>query len=646
MDTENDEKEKSKLNVQASEGSTAIGEFSVGGDVSGSIQIGGTHQPTAAKTLQEFKAIELEELKAAIPEKMASLRSDVNAPSLTEKPYHLKTLTLNEGKYLLGRADLLNQLKRQIDLRRSTFLSGRAGVGRTSLLRAGLMPTLMMEDTLPVLVTIRPGEDLDLSIRRSILTRAESTTYLKGLKLAKFLEHTTESLAENKRLVLLLDGFENLFGGSAAEPTKEPERNWMQSFKSEWELTRSNQRLRWVFSIDQAFQARLSAFEPDDILEVAPLDRETAMGALVDPGQAGLNLDETDLSEILDELGKYRDESNGASINPAELQVVTWGLWERDRRRSASEIYREKEGVNGIFQQYLESTLRNHFIPELRPIAWQILTFLKDEYGKQSVAWGWLESRLETYGFETNKFPDAMRGLREQHLIRAKEENYELAHVNLKWGIQKWLNQQTLLKNARDEYIDQLNNIRASALRGMFGGALGFGLFRWIVGGPVRDITAVAFFTLQYAVIGGLSGLLFTLLIDIFIAQYKGAHPWQRYGLSAATGLITFGLGFGLFVFLNENLEDILPFIYSIIIGGAWGIVTGAGIAWAISSTKVAIWKIPVIAIAGALTFYLFHAFLPVLKRSPPTSLEILIGGFWFPFVILASVLFWKRVES
>jgi hypothetical protein len=100
-----------------------------------------------------------------------------------------------------------------------------------------------------------------------------------------------------------------------------------------------------------------------------------------------------------------------------------------------------------------------------------------------------------------------------------------------------------------------------------------------------------------------------------------------------------------MFIYLSENADNkLVQFIFSTITGGAWGIITGAGIAWALSSSRLQRWKVPVIAIASALTLYVFNLIFPVLNQA--TSLEILIGGFWFPFVILASVLFWKRAES
>jgi hypothetical protein len=345
-------------------------------------------------------------------------------------------------------------------------------------------------------------------------------------------------------------------------------------------------------------------------------------------------------------LGSHRDALQGASINPSELQVVLRALAESNARQPLSKVYEEKERLSGIFEDHLVSVINNTFIPTQRPVVWQLLTFLKEEYGTP-VSTAWIESKLSAYGFEPKEVPQLLGRLRKQHVIRAKEESYELAHVNLMRGIQKWLKEQTLLKNARDESIEQLENIRASALRGLLGGALGFGLFRWIVGGPIGELIlpAIVFFTLLSAVIGAMSGLPLTFFIDVFIMRYRGSHPWHRYLLSAVTGLVTFGLGLGLYAYLFEIAEnERLQFLFSMIVGGAWGAVTGAGIAWALSSPQLQKWKIPLIAMASALTLYVFNRFLPVLT-SNSNALAILAGGFWVPFVILVSILFWKRFD-
>ncbi len=635
-----DETEKKESNVQADDHSVAIGGISIGGDLKGNLQVASGDivtnvEATAARTEKEYEINELEELKASILETLDSLKIQSTVQSEMDKPFHLNALELTEGKYLLGRAEDLRQLTRRIDVRQSVFISGRGGVGRTSLLQAGLMPSLLTNGDLPVLVSIS-REPLALSIKRSILSRVESTTYLKRLNLAKFLEHAAKCLPENKRLFLLLDGFENVY-----ERTSEEQ---LRDFETEWGLTQSNRKLRWLFSIDRGFTARLAPFQPDDILEVPPLDRATATRVIVDPEQGGLKIEDAYLEEILNELGNHRESIRGASINPSELQVVLRALAENDSSRPISEVYESKERVNGIFGEYLVRTIHNNFIPAQQPVVWQILTFLKEEYGTP-VSRGWIESQLRTYGFESTNVSDLLKGLRKHHVISTKEENYELAHLNLKRGIQKWLNDQTLLKNARDESIQQLNNIRASALRGMLAGGIGFAVFRWIVGAPVRDLAANIFFLLLYIPVGGLTGLLLTFFIDVFIARYRGSHPWQRYVMSAVTGLLTFGLGLALHVFLEEHSDNKLSqFVLSTVVGGAWGTVTGLGIAWAMSSTRVQAWKIPVIAIVGAFTLYLFNALFSVLKQATP--LEILAGGFWFPFAILVGVLFWKQPVS
>lgn len=590
-------------------------------------------EATAAKTEKEFEIKELEELQLSIADKFESLKIHCAEQPKMDRVFHPNALELNEGRYILGRKDYLAGLTRRAESAHSVFMSGLGGVGRTSLLRAKLMPYLIEQGHLPVLISVS-REPLTLSIQRNLFTGIDSTSYLKRLNLAKFLEQATKFLPKNKRLVLILDDFEQIYEKPPAE---------LQDFVTEWSYTRNHLRLGWLFSIDRGFTARLAPFQPDEILEVPPLDRPAGLQALRALGPQGRGLEEAYLDEILSELGSHRDAVQGARINPSDLQVVLRALAESDTSQPLSKVYEEKDRVSGIFETHLVRTIDNHFLPAQRPVVWQLLMFLREEYGTP-VSAAWIVSKLRSYGFETPDLPELLQRLRKHHVILAREESYELAHVNLMRGIRKWEREQTLLKNARDESIEQLNNIRASALRGLLGGGLGFGLFRWIVGEPARGATAIVFITLLYAVIGALSGLLLTFLTDVFIAGHRSSRPGYRYLIGIVTGLVTFGLGFGLYVYLNIAAEDkLLRLLFSFIIGGAWGSVTGAGITWALSSAPLQKWKIPAIAVVSALTFYLAHQFLPVLNRS--TDLEILVGGFWFPFVILASALFWKRVD-
>jgi hypothetical protein len=619
--------------------SMKVGDIS---QVSGKVQVAGgdivTHEhfeeATAARTEKEFEIKELEELRVSILEKFESFNNQRAARLETGKIFHPNALELNEGSYLLGRGEYLDQLTRRVVSEQTVFMSGNGGVGRTSLLQAGLMPYLLEQGHLPVFVSVSQ-EPLALSIKRNLLTGVYTTTYLKRLELAEFLEQATKFLPKNKQLVLLIDDFEKLF--------EKGEEKGFYDLEKEWGYTKTNLQLRWLFSIDRGFTARLAPFRPEDILEVPPLDHSTARQALRALGQGGRTLEAAYLEEIVNELGSHRESIKGASINPSELQVVLRVLAESESSQPLSKIYEEKERVSGIFEDYLVGVINNTFIPARRPVVWQILTFLKEEYGTP-VSTAWIESKLSTYGFETKEVPELLQRLRKQHVIRAKEESYELAHVNLMRGIQKRLREQTLLKNARDEYRRQLDNIRASALRGMLAGGVGFVVFRWLVGGLVRNPLDLVFLTLLYASIGGMTGLLLTFSTDMFIARYRGRPAWQRYLLGTATGLVMFGLALALYVYQREHIgNNLMPVGLAAIVGGAWGGVAGAGIAWAIGPARVQLWKILLTAAASGFTLLLSNQLLPVIQRS--TSLQLLLGGFFLPLILLAGVLFWKRVD-
>jgi hypothetical protein len=616
-------------------------------DVSGKVQVAGhdivTHEhyeeATAARTEKEFKIYELEELKASLFEKIESLKIQSSTPSKTDQSFHPNALELNEGPYLLGREENLRHLTERFVAEQSIFISGRAGVGRTSLLQAGLMPYFLEQGHLPVLISIS-AEPLDLIVKRKILTGVDSTTYLKRLNLAKFLEHVTKFLQPNKWLLLLLDDFENIY-------EQHLEEEHLRAFEMEWGLTKANRKLRWLFSIDHGFRARLAPFDPHEPLEVPPLERVAAAQAIQGLEQDGLRVDEAYSDEILNELAKHRGSLEDTRINPSDIQIILQALAEASSSGSLSRAYEEKGRVNGIFRAYLADTIDNEFPSSYKPVLWQVLTVLNEKYGTL-VSARWIESEIKRSGFGPEQVSELLRGLRKAHLIRARDEKYELANVNLRRAIHDRLEEetrlQTALENARNEYRRQLDNIRASALRGMLAGGVGFAAFRWIVGGLVRNPLDLVFLTLLYASIGGMTGLLLTFSTDVFIARFRERHSWQRYLLSTASGLVMFGLALAIYVYQTEHIgNQLLPLGLAAVVGGAWGSVAGAGMAWAMGSLRLQLWKILLTAAASALTLFLFNRFLPVLNRPEP--LQLLLGGFWLPLVLLTGILFWKRAD-
>ena len=583
-------------------------------------------EATDARNEEEFEAKELLELGSSITAYLKSQKALSASQPEPDTFFHLKELELNEGQYLLGRAAILEQLDRRFRSKRAVFISGRSGIGRTSLLKAGLMPWLLERGHLPVLVSIS-GEPPELSIKRSLYAGIDSTTRLKEWRLAKFLEQASKFVPRGGQLVLLLEGYEHAVEG-------------LQDFVREWGLSSTNRKLRWLFSIDHGFTSRLAALRPEEILEVPPLERDTAAQAIRRLEQNGLAIEEAYLDEILNELGKHRGALSDTRIHPAELQVVLRALAEDTSSQSLAKVYETLEGVNGIFEKHLVSTVHANFVPDEREVIWQILSFLREEYGTP-VSLARIRTRLTTFGFRADKLVELLGRLRGLHILGTEEESFELAHVNLMRGIRKWLEKQTLIENARAQSLEQLNNIRASALRGMLAGAVGLAVFRRIVAEPIPDLAANVWTTLLFAPAGGLTGLLLTFFVDVFIARYPGTRPWQRYLMSAATGLVTFALGLALYVYLEEHGGDtVSQLLQAMLVGGAWGAVTGAGIAWVISAARVQIWKVPVIALASAFAFYFLNLIFPVLNRATPV--EILVGGFWFPLVIVAATVLWR----
>src|ERR1700760_3937913 len=113
---------------------------------------------------------------------MNALSSSVPAaPQLEETPVNqanpwlgLASFTEDTRTYFYGREEEVAELARRVQRRLLTVLFGQSGLGKTSILRAGLVPRLREQGYCPVYVRIAydadapaPAEQIKEAIRRS-----------------------------------------------------------------------------------------------------------------------------------------------------------------------------------------------------------------------------------------------------------------------------------------------------------------------------------------------------------------------------------------------------------------------------------------------------------------------------------------------
>ena len=137
----------------------------------------------------------------------------------------LASFTEETQSYFYGREDEVAELARRVQRKLLTVLFGQSGLGKTSILRAGLVPRLRAQGYCPVYVRIgygreapEPAEQIKQAIARSALRAgkwSQAGVATDGESLWEYMHHRDDVLqnAEGGALtpLLIFDQFEELF---------------------------------------------------------------------------------------------------------------------------------------------------------------------------------------------------------------------------------------------------------------------------------------------------------------------------------------------------------------------------------------------------------------------------------------------------
>ena len=137
----------------------------------------------------------------------------------------LASFTEETRAYFYGREDEIAELSRRVQRKLLTILFGQSGLGKTSILRAGIVPRLRPEGYCPVYVRIdysrdapEPSEQIKQAIFRATQSLGQWTqtgVAVSGESLWEFLHHRDDVLRDSsgKTLIplLIFDQFEEIF---------------------------------------------------------------------------------------------------------------------------------------------------------------------------------------------------------------------------------------------------------------------------------------------------------------------------------------------------------------------------------------------------------------------------------------------------
>jgi formylglycine-generating enzyme required for sulfatase activity len=395
------------------------------------------------------------------------------SPSLPERPYKfLYYFEAADRSIFFGRDEEADALQNQIMDHKLTVLFGQSGVGKTSLINAGVIPRLEEKGytSLYLRALREPAASIKSSLSGQHATSPSSDLY-------SFLERT---LPSESHLVIFLDQFEEFFVrlGKATRA----------AFAEELAAClESDLDLRFVLSLRDDYLARLhglSAHLPGDPLMnrfcLENLNVEKARLAITEPAQAfKLRYGDELLATLLDDLEQEE------SVKPPELQIVCHklyqnlvdsGKWVEGSGRSGLftlESYKELGGAEGILVNYLNDALTELPDDAARERAWGVLrsmitvgetrvTLTTQEMTRQKIAY--------KLGLSEDEVEKSTSYLRDRRLIRwlpaeSEEGTFELAHEYMLDKVWEWVcEEDAVLNRASDLLRRELSNYQKMGL--------------------------------------------------------------------------------------------------------------------------------------------------------------------------------------
>ena len=328
-------------------------------------------------------------------------------------------------------------------------LFGRSGLGKTSLLLAGVFPELRDCQYCPIHIRLLQDTmgDLAAAVRTSLgLSSDESSP-----------EVTTEwlrSAAKRGPVVLVFDQFEEFFTRFRGQP--EQQRRFTEYIAGLLRMQAFTVHV--VFSLREDYLAELDDFRADlpDVLahgwRLRPLTsfgvRQTIVRVLV---KAGVDYEQKLLSGLVDLIATY------GGLEPTVLQIVRYEVFDNAMRRAERPLrltehdLEQVGGLDGIYRRYLKDVIKQ-IDPSTVLLARALLdALITSENTKRAVT---MEDLLSA-GFEAS--PEEVRRTLDRlvatRIVRPDRRNeilwYELAHERLVPPLLEWFSADEWYSNFR-----------------------------------------------------------------------------------------------------------------------------------------------------------------------------------------------------
>ncbi|MEV0756503.1 hypothetical protein [Streptosporangium sp. NPDC050280] len=327
---------------------------------------GGEIFPTLAVTLAYVEAcdgdpVAWERRWRTLAAEFASADAAERAKEGEDAPYlGLVTFDPGDADRFFGRKDLVAELCARLENTSLLAVFGPSGSGKSSLLRAGLLPTLWGgalpgSETWPTLL-LTPGEhpleELAIGLANAMSVSASSlhAGLTAGHANARLdVGQLLEGRPRSARAVIVVDQFEEVFTLCGDERERVTFLDWLLAAAD------GGDRARVVLGVRADFYARCAEHPPlvaalrDRQLLIGPMDEDDLRQVITGPAaRAGLRVDRALVEAI---LGDCRTE-------PGALPLLSHALLETWKRRKGDAMtltgYRAAGGIQGAIAQSAE----------------------------------------------------------------------------------------------------------------------------------------------------------------------------------------------------------------------------------------------------------------------------------------------------
>lgn len=388
--------------------------------------------------------------------------------SKTPRPYKfLDYYTENDRGLFFGREEEIENICSRILSRRSFLLYGRSGVGKSSILRAGLIPWLQDQGHRTCIIRsfTDPLQHMTHVVRRLVQEDGNEGVDLDGQPLHELLRHYRSD--PSSRLVVMLDQFEEFFL-LLEEISRQAFINALGTLMEDDSLP-----LQFVFVMREDMLAEMSQLKPvvPEIFHheyrLGRLTSGQAAQAITGPAwRVGCRFEDALVDRLLADL------SDQEFVDPPHLQIVCDTLYDQRNTKNliTESAYDQLGGASQILADYLVRVLRRFSPADLAAVQQVLLALISADERLIVVREAELASRIQI----GDRYNDAALGrlleeLVEARIVRRRNQEgdgwLELAHECLIPEVSRWLTNSVYeAKQARSLLERSVENYRSYQL--------------------------------------------------------------------------------------------------------------------------------------------------------------------------------------